>query len=164
LAYARNTPKEADAGMTALQIDRMCMGKKTDLTPVSDIATVYLIKPSTFMPNNMDLNDITRRWEQAGKMTGSTATGGKIAYNFSNIIVKEPVQVCENRDAQIDDGISVQILNIKDGGMIARNFSVRYTLQANNPIAFVRFSINDILVGEQKYSDGRTTLNDIKKL
>jgi len=35
------------------------MGKVTESTPRADIMLGYLVKPSSFMPNGMDLSDIT---------------------------------------------------------------------------------------------------------
>jgi hypothetical protein len=61
-------PVLADTVVQAIQVDKMCMGKKTDATPYKDIMTAYIIVPTTFMPNKLDLNDINNRWKQAATL------------------------------------------------------------------------------------------------
>lgn len=36
------------------------MGKVSELTPASDIVTVYINEPQTFMPDKRDLKDIMK--------------------------------------------------------------------------------------------------------
>lgn len=68
IAYIHQLPTEGDNTMTPVQVDKACGGKISDVTPREDIVNGYLFVPGTFMPNKMDLDDITRRrTERAAK-------------------------------------------------------------------------------------------------
>lgn len=69
MGYINTLPSQADSSFSPIQVDKACMGKVTDATPRYDIISTYLITPSTFMPNNMDLNDITNWF--TSKLNGS---------------------------------------------------------------------------------------------
>lgn len=73
-AYIANVPTDGDTTTTAIQIDKACMGKISDVTPREDIINGYLLKPSTFMPNNMDLDDIGNWWRGKAGATGEALT------------------------------------------------------------------------------------------
>ncbi|MBP6086540.1 hypothetical protein KA478_05220 [Patescibacteria group bacterium] len=62
-----------DDSFSPLQVDKACMGKITDMTPRYDIISTYLIKPYTFMPNDMDLSDI-KNWFASHMGTGAVST------------------------------------------------------------------------------------------
>ena len=79
----------------------MCNGMVSPYTAPGDIKNGYLITPTTFMPNGMDLAEITQRWNEStafnsGGITsaGGTFSSGKVTYNFSNIFVQIPTQMC----------------------------------------------------------------------
>ncbi|MEI6672417.1 MAG: hypothetical protein WCL02_03530 [bacterium] len=43
----------------------MCNGMISPYTAPGDVKNGYLITPTTFMPNGMDLEDITKRWKES---------------------------------------------------------------------------------------------------
>lgn len=51
-------PKEVEGPISEIEIDGSCYGKASPLTPPEQIRKGFLIQPSTFMPNKMDLEDI----------------------------------------------------------------------------------------------------------
>jgi hypothetical protein len=52
----------------------MCNGLISPYTVPGDIKNGYLIVPSTFMPNGMDLAEITQRWQESTAfVSGGTA-------------------------------------------------------------------------------------------
>lgn len=107
LAYIGTVPTEGDSTMTPIQIDKACMGKVSDVTPREDIIFGYLVRPSTFMPNNMDLDDIAGRWQQ--RTAAPQGTGE--AQPYSNVFLEEPTKVCENRESlgTQDNSIGISI-------------------------------------------------------
>ena len=74
MGYINSLPTETDAMFSPIQIDKACMGKVTDMTPRYDILDTYIIKPVSFMPNQMDLQDIIN-WFATSVGTGSTSGG-----------------------------------------------------------------------------------------
>lgn len=94
IAYINTVPAAVDTTTSPIQIDKACMGKVSDVTPREDIINGYLIRPSTFMPNNMDLDDITQWWEEK-----THQTTGDDQQKFTNIFLAEPTTVCEARES-----------------------------------------------------------------
>jgi len=86
---------------------------------MEDLRNGYLIQAHTFMPNNMDIADIRLRWERS-TMTDT----GWIAeipasqrervlgtrYNFNNIFLQIPSDVCPDRIPKEDQRITVEIV------------------------------------------------------
>lgn len=58
-------PKEVDNGIKQVDIDVSCFGKVSPLTPLDSVRKGFLIQPSTFMPNKMDINDISKYLQQS---------------------------------------------------------------------------------------------------
>lgn len=85
------------------------MGKVSDITPAEDIIKGYLLKPSTFMPNGMDLDDITewRKTKSTQPATGDQSTD----IPTSNIFLEEPQNMCEARESLgvQDNSISISL-------------------------------------------------------
>ena len=50
---------KADMGAQAIEYDSLCHGLVSPYTPLEDIQHGYLIQAYTFMPNQMDLRDIS---------------------------------------------------------------------------------------------------------
>jgi len=152
LAYAYNQPNSVDDGMKPIQIDKKCNGLVGPYTPKEDIINWYLITASSFMPNNMDLNWITKRREES--VTGSwfvtqqwdTKKKPKVTYNYGNIFIKEPTEYCEWRIPQIDQKIKIKILKPIANNNVTPNFSVRYSVDSSKHIEKVLFYINDEII------------------
>jgi hypothetical protein len=78
------------------------MGKVTDNTPRSDILQGYIVKPSTFMPNGMDLSDITS-WFGSQYGAKSPASGDVVDTSFSSLFASAPTQVCDTRAEKVEN-------------------------------------------------------------
>lgn len=62
----KNSPGLAeDEGASAITFDGMCNGLTSPYTAPADIKNGYVITPTTFMPNGMDLAEITQRWKDS---------------------------------------------------------------------------------------------------
>ncbi|MEI6773717.1 MAG: hypothetical protein WCL18_02620 [bacterium] len=73
-----------------------------------------MITPTTFMPNGMDLAEITQRWQESTAFTSGDvglvkSSSGKVVYTFNNIFVQMPVQMCPGRDEKPDTNIQVAL-------------------------------------------------------
>lgn len=60
LKYAGAPSPALDDGAIALEYDAACNGQLSPYTPAEDVKRGYIIVPSTFMPNDMDLAEITQ--------------------------------------------------------------------------------------------------------
>lgn len=81
----------------------------TESTPRYDIMNTYLIKPITFMPNGMDLSDITKWFADkvaagaSGAVAPETPTTEGEQYDFTSLLLKAPENVCTNRQLMTED-------------------------------------------------------------
>lgn len=48
-----------------MTFDSQCNGAVSPYTLPGDVKNGYLITPVTFMPNGMDLEEITKRWNES---------------------------------------------------------------------------------------------------
>lgn len=161
--YINTLPSAVDDSLVPLQVDKACLWKVTDATPRTDILSTYLIKPSTFMPNGMDLTDITN-WYSTQAGTG-TATSWNVAwYSFAWFFLKEPELVCQNREVLTEDAtIQLTIRKPSANANVAWTTNVWYDVTSTKAISSVRILVNDTNVAEFSYSD-KTNLSDIKKI
>ena len=63
--YKNSPGLSEDEGATAITFDGACNGMVSPYTFGDNIKNGYLITPTTFMPNGMDLAEITDRWKQS---------------------------------------------------------------------------------------------------
>gem|GEM_PF-3675774 len=61
LGYIHSLPTEYDNHVTQLQIDTLCYGKPTELTPEDSLGVAWYIRPESIMPSNYDQEDIMTR-------------------------------------------------------------------------------------------------------
>lgn len=160
LAYIGTVPSEADNTMTPIQIDKACMGKVSDVTPREDIINWYIFRPSTFMPNNMDLDDIAN-WRKE-----KTAQPASWDVQQTNIFVAEPTQVCEARESLWvqDNSIEIALRQPKNQWKIAQTFSVWYDVNANASISKVRIMLDNEYLGDFAYANAGNRISDIKRV
>ena len=178
LAYINTAPNQFDEWAKEIQIDNLCYGKVSDLTPPEDIIVWYIAKMVSFMPNNMDLNDIiTYLGTNKGWSLGS---GGVQSYTF---FTSEPEQICLEREWLINDidqtntsgdlatgvtsrdswiGTKLNIVKPANGSSVSNNFALRYTASAKTPITSVEILVNGVSTATYNYS--KPTVNDTKTI
>ena len=164
LWYINSLPSAIDDSLSPLQVDKACLWKVTDTTPRTDILSTYLIKPSTFMPNGMDLTDITN-WYGWQVWTWSTSSWGILEwYNFAWFFLKEPELVCENRQVLKEDNtIQLTIRKPSAWAIVAWTTNVWYDITSPKWIVSVRVLVNEVNIAEFTYTE-KTNLSDIKKI
>lgn len=166
----KNSPwLSEDEWATAITFDGMCNGMVSPFTAPGDVKNWYLITPTTFMPNGMDLAEITQRWKDstAFKSWGVASTwgafsSGKVVYTFSNIFVQAPVQMCPGRDERPDLNIRVS-LNVANE--ISSNLSLSYTINGPKNIRRVLVLLDKQQVWSFEYSQWDTkNITDTKQI
>ena len=89
LAYNKSVPGAGDTPVTAIQYDASCNGKMSPYTPKDQAKNGYIITPTSFMPNDMDLEEITQWWQYSmgtGEKYGAQMSG-KVAFNVPNVFI-----------------------------------------------------------------------------
>lgn len=167
LGYINTLPSQADDSFSPLQIDKACFGKVTDSTPRYDILSTYLIKPSTFMPNGMDLPDITN-WFASRVGTGGSGAAPvewwEEGYAFEGLLLQAPEQVCQNRQLLKEDNtIDLTIRKPSGWASLGETTNVWYDVTSPKPITSIRILVNDANVAEFAYTN-KLNLSDIKKI
>lgn len=66
LAYLQTAPTEYDANASKIEIDMLCNGTPSELTPPQDLSSAYFIRPETIMPDQRDQADIQNWWQTVG--------------------------------------------------------------------------------------------------
>jgi hypothetical protein len=121
--------------------------------------------PSTFMPNNMDLNDISEYRRAASQYKPENS--GNIQYPFTNIFISAPEEICKERSASLDmmnnnENITINIMRPSAEANITRNFSLRYNIKSKERIRYVKIFLNDFELEEIGYN--RNDITDIRNL
>ncbi|HPC34152.1 MAG TPA: transglycosylase domain-containing protein [Candidatus Absconditabacterales bacterium] len=165
MAYINSQPNQADNGMTPLEFDSSCVGLSSPYTPASELVHGYIITPTTFMPNGMDLAEITSWWQWSTNPSlmgeSSPEYSGKVIFNYNNILLAMPQDYCENRSPQISEDIQLSIKNLSDGQKISTKPMIWFNVTAKNNIKRVSVSINDRVIGSKEYNGKSNDITDI---
>jgi len=133
--YAYKLPWKLDPGMTPIVYDKLCNGKISPYTPAADIGHGYIAQASSFMLNNMDLKDIKERRTESLAKTGSVNNEEKkrprITYNYNNIFLAEPTEVCKDRVPKTDDSISIEIRQPQDWQSVTTSTSITFSANSS---------------------------------
>jgi Penicillin binding protein transpeptidase domain len=164
LWYINTLPTGVDDAFSPIQVDKVCMGKVTESTPRYDILNTYIVRPLSFMPNGMDIPDITK-WLTAQVWTGMITTWENAEwFNLQWMVLKEPDVVCENRELlEVDPSIQLSVRKPTVWWWIMTTTNIRYDVNSPKPITSVRVLVNNINIAEYQYW-GKTNLSDIKKI
>ncbi len=166
----KNSPGLAeDGGATPITFDGMCNGLISPFTPASDVKNGYLITPTTFMPNGMDLEEITKRWNESTAFhsgwESSLPLSWKVTYTFNNIFAQMPVQMCPGRDEKLDATIQVNVSSPGVNSTIWSSFSVSYSVTGPKNIRKILVLLNKQQVWTFEYPQGNTkTVSDTKQI
>ena len=173
LAYKDTVPTSTDEGMRSIQYDAACMGKVSPTTPADQIKQGYVITPTTFMSNKMDLPDVTKRRQQSlekskleqgisGDNNTDDTPNGRVVYNYRNIFLSEPTEACPGRATVQNDNIVIKILKPSPNGAVSDTFPLRYTIQSDSTIRFVNVFVNDVQVAQNRYRTNQ--VSDMKNI
>ncbi|MFA5747945.1 MAG: transglycosylase domain-containing protein [Candidatus Absconditabacterales bacterium] len=171
IKYSKGPNLSTDDGAQIIQIDSLCNGLVSPYTSPEDTKNGYVIIPNTFMPNGMDLTEITQRRKDSNMMTlisGSTDGlyfSGKVTYNFNNIFTIKPENICSEREQKQDANINVQINNPISNADISKTFTVGFVVQSPKNIRRITVLLDDQQVANFSYDQGNTkNLTDNKQV
>lgn len=168
--YKKSPWLAADEWVSSLSYDGMCNGLISPYTLPADIKNWYLIVPNTFMPNGMDLPEITQRWnESTAFMTGGVPVWGvvswKVTYTYNNIFVQAPVQMCPGRDEKLDPALQISLNAPVANATIWSQFTVNYTIAGPKNIRRVLVLLDKQQVGLFEYPQWNTkNITDTKQI
>ena len=166
----KNWPALAiDNGATALQYDGSCGGQVSAYTSPLNIKNGFLFQPTTFMPNGMDLSEITQRWKESVRLlTGGEWWGfssGKVYYNYNSIFVEAPQTVCSWVAGKIDTNIKVSVSTPGSNSTITPSFSLSYTASGPKNIRRITVFLDTQALASFDYPQGNTkTVSDTKQV
>ncbi|HNG96909.1 MAG TPA: transglycosylase domain-containing protein, partial [Candidatus Absconditabacterales bacterium] len=173
--FIDNLPTDYDGGVRKVEIDRLCMGKISELTPASDIITVYINEPQTFMPDKKDLKDIMRYTGKGYSYEIFDSSGSQIQ---GDTIYAEPTEECIQRrflsgeqgslisgeipSLQHKDGISTSIIKPLNGETVGNTISLWYTASSSKQITTIDILVNGNNV--QTISYDQPSITDLKTI
>lgn len=171
LKYKNSPGLAQDDWATSITFDGMCNGMVSPYTAPENIKNGYLIIPTTFMPNGMDLSEITQRWkESTAFMSGgissiwSSATG-KVVYTFNNLFVQAPVEMCPGTAEKPDTNIKINLTTPTTSATIWSPFTVSYSVSGPKNIRRVLVLLNKQQVGLFEYRQWDTkSITDTKQV
>lgn len=162
LGYEKNLPGSGDEIATVVQLDALCNGKISSLTPATDIITSYIIAPQSFMPGKQDQDDILRYIWQYG-ITGANqecVERSLLTWQVTSLTGDAPwlvVTWVSNGDGYIKS----VILKPSNGSQVSKNFSLRYSLKSDSE-STVDLYIDDVKIWSYTYQ--KTNISDIKPI
>lgn len=161
--YINSLPTASDAGATPVEFDSSCVWLSSPYTPVDELKQWYIITPSSFMPDWMDLAEITDwwKWSTDKELFWESWFSWKVTFNYSNILVEMPQDYCENRSPQISEDINISIKNLTDWQKISTKPMVRFNVKSPNNIKRVTVSINDRVIWSTEYNWKSNDITDI---
>lgn len=169
VAYAGNPGFGEDGEISTIDYDSNCGGLPSSFTPPQEIKQWYLIIPSTFMPDGMDLKEITDRWKIASSSTWSNGetvwfTSGKVTYNYTNIFVEQPSKACEGRELKEDLNIKIQIAKPLADDTIGQKFTLWFAAQSPKNIRKVSIMIDDVFITSFDYKGATKSMSDVQQI
>ena len=156
-------PTEVDWWTTSVEFDASCGWLSSPYTPAEDLRQWYVITPSTFMPNWMDLAEITDYRKRSSNQTllEESWFSGKVLFQYKNILVDMPQDYCEWRSPQISEDIKITINNLKEWQKISNKPMVRFNVTSKNWIKRITVSINNKVIWSTDYNWKSTDLTDV---
>lgn len=172
LKYKNSPGLAADEWVSVISYDPTCNGAVGPFTLPENIKQWYLISPTTFMSNGMDLGEITQWWKESTASVSWVAlsmvapfASGKVTYTFNNIFVQAPTQLCGGGEEKLDTTIKVTMNTPAANATIGSSFAVTYSVVASKNIRRVLVLLDKQQVGVFTYPQGDTkTVTDTKQI
>lgn len=165
LGYSKSPTNTLDPGMTRIQYDKECNGMISPFTPTANIHEWYVITPTTFMPNTMDLEDIKRRWNWSTEKEELPAyLTWRVHFNYTNIFAETPKEPCGDIVVQNDPTIQITLSNLVDKQEISQNPQIVFSTTSTYPIRSLSFLVDDEVVSSYKYYGNETTIATAKNI
>lgn len=128
-----NLPKETEGPIIEIEVDTSCFGKVSPLTLPEHIKKGYLIQPTTFMPNKMDLEDI-KKYLIEKVQTWST--------EGVNLFMEEPSNYCEDKEPIINEDIKINFIKPVEKQNFAKKNNIIYSISSPTNIKKVTITLD----------------------
>ncbi len=166
--YIRWVGLDADAGATPFEYDTLCNGLVSPTTPSDSIKKWYLIQSTSFMPNKMDLLEISEWRKQWSSFTGTMPqwwfSSGDVLYNYSNIFIVQPKESCKERETKEDLSIAINIISPIENKKISNKFSLWYEVKADRGVKSVVVFADGQQIAQFPYKGINKTVNEISSV
>lgn len=175
LAYINNPPKDYDEWAEVVEYDDLCNKRVSSYTPIDNIKKWYIINPTTFMPDKMDLDEITNWWNQSTNLSGAEPDedglifvedeeGRIVRYNYQNVFLSMPEEYCEDRIPKEDDTMEIEILKPEVWHKVSPKFSIWYRINAQRDIKKIIVYVNDAELTSFDYNGTKNVITDIQEI
>lgn len=145
LWFIHSLPTEYDNQVNSYQVDTLCFGKPSDLTPKSDLSTAWYIRPQTMMPWNFDQDDVLTRRKN----------GGTSRYSSSGIfsLSPGPNAECQERAsiAQLWE-ITMELMQPVEWQQVTKSFSIRHQTTSPFVITDMKLYLWDVELSTISYN------------
>ncbi len=160
LAYSKSPQNTIDPKTIRIQYNSACNGAISPFTPQNMIKEWYLITPTSFMPNAMDLESIKQRRKRSTNqepMPNIRSGKNKIDFNYQDIFIHYPEKSCEEKTIINNPNIKITIENIKDWQKISEKPQIIFNIQWENTIQSVSIMLGNKMVEQYNYTREKTT-------
>ncbi len=146
LGYIHSLPTEYDDHISAQQVDTLCYGKPTDLTPKDAIGQAWYIRPETIMSDKYDQKDVLT-WRRNGWASSYSKMNGQ--YYTMDPISGE----CKDRVAiQELWEISMNLMQPEEWQKVTRTFTLWHQTKSPFKITDMKVYLWDIEISSTSYN------------
>lgn len=146
LGYAQSVPTLVDNNVKKVQMDNLCKGTPSELTPPADIIDAYQISPESIMPDKRDQKSIIERWNNGGTESYSQQVGAPL---FIDALTGN----CEERYVIAELGeIALTIMQPTPGQTVSKKFSLWHQTKSPFKIKNMKLYLDDIELKSFSYN------------
>ena len=132
MGYINSLPTTADEPIIEIEYDAQCLGIASPMTPNNEIKRGYAMTNLTsFMPSQMDLEDIKEYLKNSAKATPEETTGAKTAITSFNILLEIPINYCENRQPSLSEATIINIFSPQDDRATSFKPELMYSIKSD---------------------------------
>lgn len=169
LKFLKSPNPAKDDWATALQYDSYCNGLLSPYTSTEFTRNWYVFSPVSFMPNSLDLNEIKQRWKDSTYFTWATSevwfASGKVTYNYNNIFIEQPKDMCEWNQAKETTWLQLTISTPEEKQEIWYTFNVSYSITSEKNVRKVMIILDGKQIMQIPYIMWDTkAINDTKQV
>lgn len=157
LAYLQTAPTEYDANASKVEIDMLCNGTPSELTPPQDLSSAYFIRPESIMPDKRDQEAIGERRQTVGIE--------KYKETVWPILLNQLTGSCSEQRQWLTSlwDIAINIIKPLPGEKVTRTFSLWHQSNSSHIIKTIKVFIDDEEIGLLTYKKS-WGLNDISTI
>jgi len=165
--YIRGVWLSQDDWAEVIDYDTSCKWAQSQATPLNELKKWYVISPSSFMPGNMDMKEITQRWTVSSIFTWDMPewwyVSGNVVYNYWNVFITKPTEICEGREIKEDTSIQIDLIK-PDDNKVSQKFSLWYNVKASRKISSVLLFADDKQIAQFTPKIKNTTISELRNI